>query len=194
MTGQRGYTLIEVLVASAMFVGVMVIGVSSFSSVNRVNEQIETTRKLTQTGTFVMETLARDIRTATGYAVPPSRSLTSKPFAFVAVNGQQGILVQTCPDGGCKTAADVVAKTYAWQRGQQRAADGTLLAGQQTLLPADVAMTDFSVTGKDFTTLTIQPYATIEFTVADKDCLLAGRTDCAKQTFRTTVTSLVYDR
>ncbi|MCA9388644.1 prepilin-type N-terminal cleavage/methylation domain-containing protein [Candidatus Berkelbacteria bacterium] len=78
---QRGYTLIEVLVASALFVGVLVIVTSSFTSINRINEEIEDIRTTTQTANFVMETLAREIRGATGLR-------DSDTGTFTGANGQ----------------------------------------------------------------------------------------------------------
>lgn len=66
----KGYTLIEVLVASALFVGVLIIATTSFTSINRINERIEDIRTTTQTANFILETLSRDIRSSTGVRNP----------------------------------------------------------------------------------------------------------------------------
>ncbi len=190
MSASKGYTLIEVLVASAIFVGVMVIGISSFSSVNRVNEQIETTRKLSQTGNFVMETLAREIRTATG--IKGKITSTGKPFVLAS---SSSISITTCPDepGGDCAAPDVHSYAYTASTHRFTKVVGATSSGT-SILPADVTMTDFKLAGSGFsTTTTVQPFVTISFTL--QACTdQAGQTGCSQQAFRTSVTSLVYPR
>jgi len=61
-----GYTLLEVLIASAIFVGVLMIGTSSFTTASRLRERTLDQQQTTETARFIAETLARDIRSATG--------------------------------------------------------------------------------------------------------------------------------
>lgn len=62
----RGYSLIEVLLATSIFSIVLVVGTASFGTVNRVAREARIYQDLSQTGTFVSETLARSIRNASG--------------------------------------------------------------------------------------------------------------------------------
>jgi prepilin-type N-terminal cleavage/methylation domain-containing protein len=190
---QRGYTLIEVLVSSAIFVGILVIGIASFASINRINEKIATQRELAQTGNFVMETLTRDIRTATGVKLPDGTfSGNDYPFDFLNDLGvvdnsgtQMGSLETLNCDSdqvACKTDIYKV-KTISGSSFQ------TLFVNDVSpLLPDNVAIEDLTFTGFSHQQKLVQPYVSIQFTlVADLKSDVP-----TKQTFRTTVTSLVY--
>ena len=203
---QRGFTLIEVLVASAIFVGVMVIGVSSFSNVNHINDQIQVTRNLSQTGNFVMETLARDIRTATGLWDPTSNSFhTDFPFDFISdpnngmtTNGQistTALKTRTCPVQSSASnpcmAANLVTHIYFLLEKADHTKSFVLDSAENSLLPSGINMKDISFTGLNHSSVTVQPFVTIKFTLVDA---LAPdpAAPSAQQTFQTTVTSLVY--
>jgi prepilin-type N-terminal cleavage/methylation domain-containing protein len=208
MMSQRGYTLIEVLVASAIFVGVMVIGVSSFSSINRVSEQIQVTRTLSQTGNFVMETLSRDIRSATGEKNPLGGGFgVDYPFDFVVDSADESALsgaglitahkIRTRRQGtnSCNPTSPIV-KTYRLVSIPGTAnSDLTLQDGNgvclqsSSLLPANVQISNLTFVGLSHqSSSTVQPFVTIKFTLVDTSPGSQG----SQQTFQTTVTSLVY--
>lgn len=194
----RGFTLIEVLVASGLFVGVLVIGVSSFSSINRLNEQIVRTRQLSQTGNFVMETLVRDIRTATGNIDPATRGIigVQYPFDFVSnsdtgqvASGAQAVSalrIRQCDDGACLQRLYQL-RTVSQERQTLVVQESSGQSGE--LLPPDIGITNLSFTGVGHQASSVQPFVTIRFTLAD---LTASPDQPLSQTFTTTVTSLVY--
>lgn len=63
---KNGYSLIEVVLATAIFGVVLMVGTSSFASVNRVAREARIYQDLAQTGVFISETLATSIRNAYG--------------------------------------------------------------------------------------------------------------------------------
>lgn len=195
---QRGFTLIEVLVASTIFVGIMVIGVSSFSSVNRVNEQIETTRNLSQTGNFVMEALVRDIRSATGFAdiatqtaIHPFDFVTDPTLLTVSQSpnpSTTALTVRTCPASVQCSPLNLLTRTYHVAQGQGFVVESQGKSG--SLLPSGIGMKTIAFSGTSQQSTSIQPFVTISFTLIDTSPGTKGQ----EQTFQTTVTSLVYTR
>ncbi len=194
---ERGFTLIEVLVASTVFVGVLVIGVSSFSSINRLNEQIVRTRQMAQTGNFVMETLVRDIRTATGEVDPMTGGFKSLQFPFDFVTNPDtgnvrpddspvaALRIRQCQQAGCRD------RLYRLSTTSQETQTLVLVENGQSgsLLPDDIGITDLSFTGASHQVGGVQPFVHIRFTLTD---LTASAGQARTQTFSTTVTSLVY--
>lgn len=63
---KNGYSLIEVVLATAIFGVVLMVGTSSFTTVNRVAREARIYQDLSQTGVFISETLASSIRNAQG--------------------------------------------------------------------------------------------------------------------------------
>lgn len=59
---QRGFTLLELLIASSIFTTALIIAVSLFSSVMRSQQRIHTYTKLQGDARFVIEQIARSIR------------------------------------------------------------------------------------------------------------------------------------
>lgn len=199
MSTQRGFTLIEVLVASTIFVGVLVIGVSSFSSINRLNEQIVRTRRISQTGNFVMETLVRDIRSATGLKNSAGQFGVNFPFDFIpnpdteqpATTSQlvPALKVRHCTFLPCDE------RLYRLQPLSDEADDLIVrqISGSGSLLPAGIGIKDLEFNGISHQqSTTVQPYVTIKFTLVDLETL--GTDAPTEQTFQTTVTSLVYSQ
>lgn len=204
----RGFTLIEVLVASAIFVGVMVIGVSSFSNINHVNEQITQTRTLSQTGNFVMEALARDIRSATGVKDPTSGTFgIDFPFDFVRndvpistldVDGEitaPSLTTRKAGTNSCNVVSPIT-RNFALvaipdtQYFDLQVKDGT--CAPASLLPGTIRIVQLSFKGVSHqASSTVQPFVAISFTLVDtaaRDTSLPS----AQQTFGTTVTNLTY--
>ena len=62
----RGFTLIEILVATSIFVGVVVIAIGSFSASTGVQRRTENIRDVGQSGRYALEKISRDIRIAKG--------------------------------------------------------------------------------------------------------------------------------
>ncbi len=80
----NGYTLIEVLIASTIFVSVLLIGMSSFSTVNRLSEQVDAIETTAETSYFLADTVARELRSAAAVQLGGDGSLlfqTSDPVS-----------------------------------------------------------------------------------------------------------------
>lgn len=84
---ERGYTLIEVLIASSLFVGILVIATATFATANRIRERTIAITLITETARSVTESITRDLRSATGI-----RSLNGsfrsglEPFSLVGAD------------------------------------------------------------------------------------------------------------
>lgn len=63
------FTLIEVLIASMIFIVVMTIGTASFLGSSRVSARVKAEREVVQQARFAMETLIRETRTAKSYDI-----------------------------------------------------------------------------------------------------------------------------
>lgn len=208
---QRGFTLIEVLVASAIFVGVMVIGVSSFSNVNHVSDQIQMTRNLSQTGNFVMETLARDIRSATGVKDPNTGAFgVNFPFDFLN-NDSNSLVISDLPSASDVISSQAIGFNQSGQYscftfdqfGDTNYFDlmmhvGSCGTSSSPLLPSNIKMlkigTIFSGISHQASAKMlhpVQPFVTIKFTLVDTTAP-NPEAPSAQMTFQTTVTSLAY--
>lgn len=79
----KGFTLIEVLVASTIFMFVAVMAIGIFVQSNRLTERVDTDREVQQAARFAFEQLARSIRHAslvstTGNAQCPANFIVPK--------------------------------------------------------------------------------------------------------------------
>ena len=63
ISNQRGFTLIEVLLASFIFMSVVVIAIGSFMSQLTLQSNTEAQRNVQQTVQAIVETISRDVRT-----------------------------------------------------------------------------------------------------------------------------------
>lgn len=81
---KNGYSLIEVVLATAIFGVVLMVGTSSFTTVNRVAREARIYQDLSQTGVFISETLASSIRNAQGEK-DDDGDFTTFPFAISGI-------------------------------------------------------------------------------------------------------------
>lgn len=70
---KRGFSLIEVLIASMIFSLVMITATSIFLSSNRVQGKTQISRDLVKQTRFAIETMLRDIRMAKSYQLGPAQ-------------------------------------------------------------------------------------------------------------------------
>lgn len=64
---QRGYTLLEVLISSTLFVGILVVATSTLATSSRLREAASAQLDLADSGQHVIELIVRDARDATGW-------------------------------------------------------------------------------------------------------------------------------
>ena len=213
---QRGYTLIEVLIASSIFVVIMIIGTATFTTANRIREKTEAITLTTETARSVAESISRDLRAATGIR-DVSGAFTILPFTLgqgrESTTGlATGTLLQTVRfDGNVGDQGETVVHDYFVDgdtpdtltlKVRARTFNGTPATLDipvpdeevTTLLPAQLvlAQNGFTVTGLthgEATTLQKQPFAQLHLALRYVgDPRNAGIT----QTVQTSVTSREY--
>ncbi|MBI4185439.1 hypothetical protein HY524_00100 [Candidatus Berkelbacteria bacterium] len=188
---QMGYTLLEVLISSAMFVAVLVIATGTFTTANRLRERTRDIQQTTETARFLLETIARDIRASTGTKVgtgynPPPFDFLQSTTSLHAL-GSNGLLESSA----LKTvrfdslAAQTVERVYRFS--VANGGDLVLqkgIAAAQSLVPDgfDVIDGHFRGVSHAVSPLRTQPFVQIELTVVHTQ---SG----VKQTVRTLVTS-----
>lgn len=206
---ERGYTLIEVLIASSIFVVVLIIGTTTFTTANRIRERAEALNLTTNTARSVLESLAQDVRGATGLRTSNGAFLA---LPFVLADGRDERNLQSGPylkttrfNPGDGEQGETVVREYFLEEDQ----DGNqmLMVSIQTfrgagladelsrelvpLLPAGLTVSPggFTVSGRTHEHGVAQAFA--QFVVTVKyvgDPRNAG----LEQTVQTTVTSREY--
>ncbi|MDO8513163.1 MAG: four helix bundle protein [bacterium] len=124
----RGYTLVEILVASTIFVSVVGMGIATYSSASGFQSKSAVIRETNQAARYAMDTIVRDIRLADSSVAytktigPDDYVYTFKGFAFEQAGGgldttnnsltqYTGIKVYRKGSGDCK---DFVQEVYYW--------------------------------------------------------------------------------
>lgn len=76
----KGFTLIEIVVASAIFVIVMVVAVGAVLSAVDANRKAQTLSSITNNLSFAIESMIRDMRTGKDYALCPTGGTACMQF------------------------------------------------------------------------------------------------------------------
>jgi prepilin-type N-terminal cleavage/methylation domain-containing protein len=95
-TTQSGFTLIEVMVSVAIFSIIVTIGIGSLLSVNTAHKKALASKTALDSVNFVMESIAKSIRTGDYYSCSDYGSASSAIDNFVLSNA----------DGGCSLSGD----------------------------------------------------------------------------------------
>lgn len=131
---EKGFTLIELMVASTLFIIVMVVSVGSIISIVDANRKAQALNSVINNLNFAIESMVRDIRTGTGYSIEnngTSISFTNQSgkqitYSYVAAADSEKSKVS---GGGEEAAAGIGgdAATTALQLGGtiQKNVDGT---------------------------------------------------------------------
>jgi prepilin-type N-terminal cleavage/methylation domain-containing protein len=116
---RRGFTLIEILVATAIFMTVMVVAVGIFGTTMGSSSTSSQLRQTAQTARYVFESMAREIRSAHGLVINQAnggQTMVIKPFDYdaagktIRVNHVNKVRV----DDNGKSRYSVVQKLYKW--------------------------------------------------------------------------------
>jgi len=161
----KGFTLIELMMAASIMTVVFTLGSSVFINILNNYWQIKSISNTSQTGRYVMDTMSRDIRLAKSFIIDKN----NKQFTLVDKNGNN--INYTFSRNGGKGGIFVKNNSDSSQP----------ITGQ------DYNISDYEISGVDFSQSTQIPYIEIEFTLvysgpkSDK----FGST----QTFKTAITS-----
>lgn len=108
---QRGFTLVEIIVAVGLFSVVMLIAVGTLLSLVDANKKAQALKSVMNNLNFALESMSREIRTGTGYDCGTSGGLVDcvngdTQFAFTSSDGEaviyrlSGSRIEKSIDGG----------------------------------------------------------------------------------------------
>lgn len=190
----QGFTLLETLVASAIFTSIMLIGVATFSKVNRLNDVAKQYRSLSEAGRFVMSDLARAVVNATGTDCEQSLEfLTASGSPASPTDGQlvtgDGLTLKLTSVSDTGTVVEQYFKS-----GSQLMVKRTEVGIDQPIQPVtggDVSVEAFQLAGVPTTNGALsQPFVTVKLTL--KSTAAVRGTQPAAQTFESTTVSRDY--
>lgn len=97
LKNKKGFTLIEVMIATALFTVIMVVGIGAVLGANDAHKRTQNIRATLDNLSFVMEEMSRSLRTGTRYHCNISSGILTDPqdcpndytrsIAFESVNG-----------------------------------------------------------------------------------------------------------
>lgn len=172
-----GYTLLEVLIASSIFVGVLMIGTGSFTSASRLRERTLDQQQTTETARFLAETIARDVRSATGkrtgagYEPSPFQFIQNGAVQLLPTNGLlTGNALRTCrfdasASGSC--LGGLVERLYEFNSSTGQLTVRKNMGDPESLLPTGFTVKDVTFQGisHNVTDLRSQPFVHFKLTV-----------------------------
>jgi len=98
-TSLKGYTLVEMIIAVALFTAVMVIAASAYLSMISLNRHARATNDIVSNLSFAIEAMSRSIRTGSNYGCNATDGLNcwdpsgSSKFSFTNDQGQKVIYI-----------------------------------------------------------------------------------------------------
>jgi len=170
-----GFTLIEVLIASGIFVVILAISIFTFSTSNNLSSKNTVLRETSQSGRYIIEAIARNVRSARNYQNKDAFKVEGNVLT-IADNNQEREYVYECE-----------------KIQEEQKTRCTIKIDGRDMAPNDISI-DFPE-GKDYIFKQIggtneQPALKIEFEVVN---LGEGKlAKSASQTLRTIITSRSY--
>lgn len=76
---EKGFTLIETMIATSLFLVVMVVGVSALINANSVSHRTDNERAVLDNVSFVLEEISRNLRTGSSYHCEVNGDALSEP-------------------------------------------------------------------------------------------------------------------
>lgn len=175
---QRGYSLLEVLIASAIFASVMAIGTTIFSVVKNVRTLALQTQELTEAGSFIAQTLSQAVRSASG-ARDAAQNFLAFPFSINVPAVQPGCIHNTYLAGSGLTVrfmeADQVQEesflAVPAENGNLDLIKRNAQNNESSMLPPNITLKEFCILGIDYAAAQtddlkgIQPFVIFQFTL-----------------------------
>ena len=216
---QRGFTLMEVLIAASIFTSVMIVAVSTFTKMNQMNDRATELRAVSENGRFAMESITRSISAANGFdgtvshlqSVQICSDIVSgspvNPLPQSPVSGLTNSLVTVQVNPAAITTPIVrrywlgsVTTNDGKNIPELMVSDSSLNSGAaQPITDTSVSVTSFSLSGVSALTqskitakglVSAQPYVTIDFTL--KANQLRANMGVIQQEFRTSTVDRDY--
>lgn len=176
---KNGFTLIEVLIASFIFMTVAVIAIASFQGQVRVGSKTEIQRLVQNAARSSIETLSRSVKLSDSFSI--SGNAPASCFQAGVTNGTTLTTVN-------QAATDVFTTV-------NRGAYTAITANGTDITPPGVTITSFCVQGIPPTEgLSSQPFVTIEIVSQNVGGTSVRPSEQAQETVETTVTLRKYKK
>lgn len=96
---QKGFTLVEVMIAVGLFVVIMVFGIGSVLSTNNSHKKSQSQRAINDNLSFVIEDMSRNIRLGSNYRCPINPGSVSNSDGYSFSISSVDYLTQDCVPG-----------------------------------------------------------------------------------------------
>ncbi|HUS25753.1 MAG TPA: prepilin-type N-terminal cleavage/methylation domain-containing protein [Nevskiaceae bacterium] len=150
-TQQRGFTVIELMIATSVFAVVLLIVTSGIIQITRVYFKGVTESTLQNTSRTIIDTISQAVQFNGGTVVATGNSGASRGYCiggrrFSYLLGKQ--LVDGTPNATLnQTNHAFVVDDYSGCPGSAQDLSGSLMAGSRELLSPNMRLSDFSITG-----------------------------------------------
>ncbi len=149
---QKGFTLVEVLVALTLFVIVMTVSISSLMVVNNAARKAQAMRILLDNITFAMDSMTRTIRTADAVSCGATSTPNNCPIdAIPKIKGTSLYVDSTLGEGGYITyglnSSGAIVKTVVPKAGTSGSSTSLVTTLEMTSPEIRITKLDFYVDG-----------------------------------------------
>lgn len=203
----RGFTLLELMVASGIFAAVFLLGLGAIRNIATVGDQAHQIQLLGETGRAVLETVSREVRLANGGLSLGSDGVVEQkilPFTLLDQKASTGGLVEgsqlqiattntTNPNLPLVTLRQIRLRDVLGERFLETTVCQTLLcqnAESARLTPQGVTITNLAFRMLPATTTNRSPFVAISLTVEVPSATRGAAP--LSETFQTTVTGRGY--
>ena len=166
---KKAFTLIEILISSAIFAVTLIIATAVFTNTIGSRSKVQVLRDTTQTARIIMEDMATSIRMANGFYDPDSGAKTN---ASIDITNNNGTLILLYTDFNTKARS---MKLYCLCNNFLCNSTATRLCSADTnnpsigpITPDNVKVSNLRFTGQEdvSSNLIQQPFVNISFTIA----------------------------